>query len=468
MTSSDEGSSGHGTSAHGANAVGSTGHRSSSAGAPALGELPAGDRLIWDKGGVTDAEMMRYTARDDWRLDQRLLAYDVAATRAHVNGLCRIGVLAADEGARMVSALDALAAEVRRGDLVLTEADEDGHSAIEARLIALLGDTGKKVHTGRSRNDQVLVALRLYERDAVDALAEATRAAALALLDRAESERMTPLPGYTHLQRAVPSSVGLWLSAIAEGLADGLDMLAAVRRLVDRSPLGTAAGYGVNLPLDRRGVADELGFAAVADNPMAAQAARGIVEVQLLTAAWQLLAVVRRFAWDVSLFTTSEFGFVRLADRLTTGSSIMPNKKNPDVIELMRAACGVVQGAIAEIGAMLSLPSGYHRDLQLTKAPLFRGVDETLATLRIVPLVVTGMELDAARMREACSPELFATDRAVELTARGVPFRDAYRQVAEAMTSLEPGDPDASLKARTSPGGPGALALERLRARLSS
>jgi argininosuccinate lyase len=422
---------------------------------------------LWDKGGVTDAEMMRYTARDDWRLDERLLAYDLTATLAHVRGLARIGVLGEDELARMETALAELRARAERGELRLGPEHEDGHSAIEALLVERLGDLGKKVHTGRSRNDQVLTALRLYERDALDHVAEAARAGALALLDLAEAHALAPMPGYTHLQRAVPSSVGLWLGAVAEGLADGIDVVRAVRALVDRSPLGAAAGYGVNLPLDRAGVARELGFASVADNPLASQSSRGIVEAMLLAACWQLLAVVRRFAWDVSLYTTSEFGFVALDEALTTGSSIMPNKRNPDVAELMRAGAAVVQGALGELQSVVALPSGYHRDHQLTKAPLFRGLDETLATLRIVPRLAAGMRFDTARMRAAVSPECFATDRAVELAARGVPFREAYRRVAAEAASLTPGDPEASLRARVSPGAPGALGLAALRARLT-
>ena len=193
-----------------------------------------------------------------------------------------------------------------------------------------------------------------------------------------------------------------------------------------------------------------------------------MIEVQILAAAWHVMAVIRRFAWDLSLFTTSEFAFVRLETALTTGSSIMPNKRNPDLVELMRAACGVVQGAMTEIMGMLSLPSGYHRDAQLTKAPLFRGIDEALATTRMVPRLVAGMELDVARMRAAITPECFATDRAVELTATGTPFRDAYRQVAAEIEQMKAGDPEASLAARTSPGGPGALSLGALRDRLQT
>jgi argininosuccinate lyase len=421
---------------------------------------------LWDKGGAVDAGMLQYTARDDWQLDRRLLPYDLRATLAHVHGLERIGVLSAAERTALDGAIAELSARCEHGELVVEPRHEDGHTAIEEALVATLGDLGKKVHTGRSRNDQVLVALRLWERAAIDELSEAARAAALALVEVAEREAKTPMPGYTHLQRAVPSSVGLWLGAIAEGLCESRELLAGVRAVVDRSPLGAAAGYGVNLPLDRDGVARELGFAAVADNTLASQSSRGMLEVPLLGAAWHATAVVRRFAWDVSLYTTSEFGFVTLDEALTTGSSIMPQKRNPDVVELMRAAGSVVEGAMVELMRIVAVPSGYHRDLQLTKAPLFRGVDEALATVRMLPRVARGMRFDRERMRAAITPECFATDRAVELAASGVPFRDAYRQVAAEVSRLSSGDADASLRARVSPGSPGDPGIARLRQRL--
>jgi argininosuccinate lyase len=422
---------------------------------------------LWDKGGVSDAEMMRYTARDDHRLDQRLLPYDIAATAAHVRGLGRIGVLDEKETAALVDALRALDEELKAGRFVLTEEDEDGHTAIEARLQQRLGDLGKKVHTGRSRNDQVLVALRLYERDAIAAIASAAAESARSLLDLAAREARTPMPGYTHLQRAVPSSLGYWAAAIAEGLCDAMESLGAARRLVDRSPLGGAAGFGVNLPLDRAGVAADLGFAGVAVNPLASQSSRGVVEAMVLSSCFHAMAIVRRFAWDVSLYTTSELGFVKLDDALTTGSSIMPQKRNPDVIELMRAACAVVQGALAEVQTIVALPSGYHRDLQLTKAPLLRGLDETLATIRLVPRVIAGMTFDRARMAAAVTPECFATDRAVELAVSGVPFREAYKKVAAEIATLEQGDALKSIDARVSYGSPGNLGLADLEARLA-
>lgn len=422
---------------------------------------------LWDKGGAPDVEVLRYTARDDWRLDQRLLAHDLRASIAHVRGLARIGVLAEGERDALVRELEALAAEDKAGALRLTEEDEDGHSAIEAALVARLGETGKKVHTGRSRNDQVLVAMRLYERDALDDLIALSGAGGRALLELARREAATPMPGYTHLQRAVPSSFGYWAASFAEGLADAIDVLRAARALVDRCPLGGAAGFGVNLPLDREGVARELGFAGVAMSPLASQTSRGIVEATVLAAAWQALAIVRRLSWDLSLFAMSELGFVRLPDAYTTGSSIMPQKRNPDVVELMRAACAVVQGALAEVQAIVALPSGYHRDLQLTKGPTMRALDEALATMRLVPRLVEGLELDRGRMAAAISPECFATDRAVDLAVSGVPFREAYRQVAAEIASLPRGDAAASLAARVSLGAPGNLGLDEIERRLA-
>ncbi|KYF56040.1 argininosuccinate lyase, partial [Sorangium cellulosum] len=391
---------------------------------------------LWDKGGATDAQMLRYTSRDDWQLDQRLLAYDLRATIAHVRGLGRIGVLSEAERDALVRELEVLAAQNEAGELRLTEDDEDGHSAIEAALVARIGDAGKKVHTGRSRNDQVLVAMRLYERDALDELAEHAAAGARALLDLARREADTPMPGYTHLQRAVPSSVGYWAASFVEGLTDAVDVVRATRALVDRCPLGGAAGFGVNLPLDRAGVARELGFAGVAVNPLASQTSRGIIEAQILAAAWQVVAVIRRLAWDLSLFAMSELAFIRLPEAFTTGSSIMPQKRNPDVVELMRAACSVVQGALAEVQSIVALPSGYHRDLQLTKGPTMRGLDEALATSRLLPRLVEGLAFDRERMARAITPECFATDRAVELAVQGVPFREAYRKVAAEIAEL--------------------------------
>ncbi len=421
---------------------------------------------LWDKGGATvDERIMRFCAGEDVVLDRQLFVYDVRASKAHVRGLVRIGLLSEEEGNQLVSTLDELADAYTAGEFVLDETYEDGHSAIEAYLTSRLGDVGKKVHTGRSRNDQVLVAARLHLRDALAEVAAHTRRAAEVCLERAAKDDM-PMPGYTHLQRAVPSSTGMWFAAFAEAFVDDARLALDTRRWVDTNPLGTAAGYGVNLPLDRDGVTEELDFERMQLSPIYAQNSRGKFELQALMALGQALLDVRRMAWDLSLFTTAEFAFVDLPDRFTTGSSIMPNKRNPDVVELLRASYGVVQGAMAELQGILSLPSGYQRDLQATKPPVLRAFSRGLDALALVPELLRELQFDEARMRQAINPELYATDRAIELAKQGVPFRQAYRQVVDEFDQLGDRTPEASLEARTSPGGAAALRLEVLRERL--
>jgi argininosuccinate lyase len=425
--------------------------------------------LIWDKTGASvDARIQRFCAGDDVVLDRVLFLADVRASKAHVHGLVRAGVLAAAEATALDGALDDLAGDFAAGRFVLDDRFEDGHSAIEAYLTSRLGDAGKKVHTGRSRNDQVLVALRLHVRDALAEIEAGATAAATAFLDRAEAEVSVPMPGYTHLQRAVPSSVGLWLAGFAEALIDDAALARSTARWMDACPLGTAAGYGVNLPLDRQGVSDELGFARLLVNPIYAQNSRGKLELQALSALLQALFDVRRFAWDLSLYTTAEFAFVKLPAEYTTGSSIMPNKKNPDVVELLRASPSVVLGAMAEIESLLSLPSGYHRDLQATKAPVLRALAHGIEALALVPGLVQRMELDHARMAAAITPDMYATDAAVELAVQGVPFRTAYRQVAESLGALAERRPEESLAARVSPGATADPMLGVLRERLAA
>ncbi len=425
--------------------------------------------LIWDKAGASvDARIQRFCAGDDVVLDRALFLADIRASKAHAGGLARAGVLAAAEATAIAAALDELAAEFTAGRFVLDDRFEDGHSAIESYLTERLGDAGKKVHTGRSRNDQVLVALRLHVRDALAQIEAETVAAAAAFLDRAEREATVPMPGYTHLQRAVPSSVGLWLAGFAEALIDDATLVRATARWMDACPLGTAAGYGVNLPLDRQGVSDELGFARLLVNPVYAQNSRGKLELQALGALLQALFDVRRFAWDLSIYTTAEFAFVKLPAEYTTGSSIMPNKKNPDVVELLRACPSVVLGAMTEIQSLLSLPSGYHRDLQATKGPVLRALAHGIEALALLPGLVVRMELDHARMAAAITPDLYATDAAVELAAQGVPFRTAYRQVADSLGELAARTPEESLRARVSPGATADLLLGVLRERLAA
>jgi len=423
---------------------------------------------LWVKNDTSlDEELLRFMVGDDLQWDAVLLPYDIRATIAHVRGLSQIAVLRPDEAISLVSALESLGDDVASGEFVLDERFEDGHSAIEDALVARLGDPGKRVHLGRSRNDQVLVATRLYMKDVLSRIREHTHSAAEAALDRAKSQEMTPMPGYTHLQRAVPSTVGLWMASYAESFLDDVSLLDATIEWMDACPLGTAAGYGVNLPLPREAVAGELGFSRIQINPMYAQASRGKFEVQALTAVWQVMQDLRRLGWDLTLFASAEYGFVSLPAEATTGSSIMPNKRNPDVAELLRAGAGVVAGAIAEIQNVTSLPSGYHRDLQLTKAPLIRAMQSALQACAIAPRVISGLIVHADRMRAAIDPALGATDKAVELAVAGTPFRDAYRIVGESLRDLSSIDAEKSVRSRVSPGACGDLRLGHLARRLA-
>jgi argininosuccinate lyase len=427
-------------------------------------------RAVWQsaESESPDADVMAFLAGEDVVMDRALFVHDIRATRAHVGGLMRIGVLNANDARALEAGLDALADEHAKGTFVLDARFEDGHSAIEAYLTAKLGDAGKRVHTGRSRNDQVLAALRSFARASLETLTATTLAIARALLARVDAIGSAPMPGYTHLQRAVPSTVGYWLAGLAESFVDDAELARATWSWLDASPLGTAAGYGVNLPLDRDGVARDLGLSRLVLNGVAAQNARGKAELAALNALGAALLDLRRFAWDLSLFTTEEFAFVRLPDALTTGSSLMPNKRNPDVVELMRAAYPRCAGAQVEIASVLSLPSGYHRDLQATKAPFVDAMTKGLAALALGPLVVRGVTINAEKMRAAINADMYATDRAVEAAAAGTPFREAYRAIKSDVGNASGRTPEESLAARVSPGAHAAPRTEELRARLDA
>jgi len=424
--------------------------------------------LLWQKPGVTvDAGIQAFLAGDDVILDREFFQHDILASRAHAQGLQRIGVLSADELVALERELSTLADDFRSGAFVLDDTFEDGHSAIEARLTERLGDTGRRIHTGRSRNDQVLVATRLWLREQLARVQSLCREVATIALDRAEAEQGIAMPGYTHLQRAVVSSVGMWWAGWAEAFIDNARRAADTLAWVDANPLGTAAGYGVNLPLDRDHATQALGFGRLQVSPLYAQLSRGKFELAALEALNSAMLDLRRLAWDLSLFTSAEFGFVRLPAQYTTGSSIMPNKRNPDVVELMRGTYASVAAARTEIEHLLSLPGGYHRDLQITKGALFHGFGKGLGALSLLPDLLRNLDWNSDRMRAALEPSMYATDLAVDLAKQGMPFRDAYRQAADPARWSE-GDPQASLSARTSPGGAGDLRLQVLRERLGA
>ena len=426
---------------------------------------------LWTKSSDADrpdAALQQFLSGEDLKWDRYLFEFDIAASQAHARGLQRIGILTDEECDLLTAELTELLTAFRAKTFRLEPPQEDAHSAIESWLEKKLSDVGRKIHTGRSRNDQVQVALRLYLRAALDRLRENCTQSAGVFLDRAGQTQRTPMPGYTHLQRAVPSTVEMWLAAYAEAFIDAAELASLTRHWLNASPLGTAAGYGVNLRLDRLGVAAELNFDRLQINPIHVQNSRGQIEFQVLACFAQATLTLRRFAWDVSLFACQEFDFIRLPSQFTTGSSLMPNKSNPDTVELLRAQHAVVQGALSEVQALLSLPAGYHRDLQLTKAATIRAVESSLCGLQFVPALVLGLQFQTERMRAAISPDMYTTDVALDrVQYDGMAFRDAYRQPIDP-NELARRTPEQSISARVSPGSCNDLMLEELKKRLSA
>ena len=424
--------------------------------------------LLWQKPGVAiDADIQAFLAGDDVVLDREFFLFDLQASLVHAEGLQRIGLLSDEDLTGIRRELGALAEDFSSGDFVLDDRFEDGHSAIEARLVERLGEAGKRIHAGRSRNDQVLVATRLWLKDRLSRLQALARDAAGIALARAEAEADLPMPGYTHLQRAVVSSAGMWWAGWAEAFIDDAVRARDTRDWLDANPLGTAAGYGVNLPLDRDHATQALGFGRLQVSATYAQLSRGKFELAALEALGSAMLDLRRLAWDLSLFTSAEFGFVALPPQYTTGSSLMPNKRNPDVVELMRGTYASIAAARTEIEQLLSLPSGYHRDLQVTKGALFHGFGKGLQALALLPALLRGLRWNESALRAAIDPSLFATDLAVDLARQGTPFRDAYRAAADPSTWRR-ADPAASLAARVSPGAGANLRLEGLAGRLQA
>ncbi len=393
-------------------------------------------RRLWDKGVPLDARVLDYTAGEDHALDERLVAYDVRASIAHAEMLAAQQLLAAADLTAIRDGLNALAAEHARGAWQVELADEDGQTALERRLTERIGAAGGRIHLGRSRNDQVLAALRLYLRDAVAALRGGAAEVAAALEALAARAADIALPGYTHLQQAMPSSVALWARGFAAEIRDDAAGLEAALRRIDKNPLGSAAGYGTpGLPIDRQATQLKLGFAQVHEPVTAVQLSRGKAEAQLLFEITLLMQDLGRFAADVLLFATREFGFLRLPEAFTTGSSIMPQKRNPDVFELIRGRSATAQACLTETLAVCAkLPSGYHRDLQLLKFPLFRGIDLATATLAILPAAIAALEFDAQAIR--LDPSIHAAAEANRLVVQeGIPFREAYRRIATKLKS---------------------------------
>jgi argininosuccinate lyase len=386
---------------------------------------------LWDKGNSLDARVLDYTAGDDHALDSRLVAYDILASIAHAEMLGEQKLLSPSDLEAIRAALTAIGEEHAQGNWRISLEQEDCQTAIENLLTTRLGATGGRLHAGRSRNDQVLAALRLYLRDAGQTLAQGALAVAEALNALAARHGDQELPGYTHMQQAMPSSVALWALGFAAELRDDAEGLISTQRRSSKNPLGSAAGFGTpNLDIDREATRRRLGFAVTQEPVTAVQLSRGKAEAQLLFEITLLTQDLGRLAADLLLFYTQEFAYVSLPEAFTTGSSIMPQKRNPDVFELMRGRSAIAHAALNEVLSITQkLTSGYHRDLQLIKPPLFRAIDSCTQTLAILPDALNGVRFRPENIR--LDPSIHAAAAANALVAKeGIPFREAYRRVA--------------------------------------
>jgi argininosuccinate lyase len=386
---------------------------------------------LWDKGGSTRASLISFTCSDDRRYDARMAPFDIVGSMAHAVMLRRCGLITAGEKEQLLAGLSALFEDSRATDFTFGTDYEDIHTFVELRLRDLAGDAAGKLHTGRSRNDQVLTDIHLYVRDQSSMLAQEMQKLAVILLDLSEKHEMALMPGFTHLQAAMVSSFGLWFASYAESICDDLQALSGAATFADASPLGTAAGYGTSLPIDRELTASLLNFGRLIVTSPYAQMSRGRMERQITAAIASAANTLARLASDVILFMSPGYAFISLADDLTTGSSIMPQKKNPDLFELIRARSNRLQAVPGEVAIMTTgLPPGYNRDYQELKAVLFDAFDGIMELVKVLQGAVTGLEINQDILKDIKYNDIFSAEEANDLVREGMPFREAYRAVA--------------------------------------
>lgn len=421
---------------------------------------------LWDKGFSTDKKIDHFTVGNDRELDLHLAKYDVIASKAHARMLGKIGLLTEDETKSLVDELDAISASIENGKFVIEDSFEDMHSKIEFILTEKLGDTGKKIHTARSRNDQVLVAMHLYLKDELLEIKAQSKKLFDLLLKLAEEHKDVLLPGYTHLQIAMPSSFGLWFSAYAESLIDDLYFIEAAYKVADQNPLGSAAGYGSSFPIDRSFTTEEMGFATMKYNVVAAQMSRGKVEKATAFGMSSIAFTLSKMAMDICLYMSQNFDFISFPDELTTGSSIMPHKKNPDVFELVRGKCNKLQSIPNQLAMVINnLPSGYHRDLQLVKEIIVPAIQDMKACLEILTFSLKEIGIKKNILDDPKYDYLFSVDTLNELVQNGMPFRDAYKKMGQ---EIQKGTfaPKRDI-AHTHEGSLGNLCLEEIRRKMN-
>ncbi|MBC30686.1 MAG: argininosuccinate lyase [Muricauda sp.] len=420
---------------------------------------------LWDKGFSTDKKIDQFTVGNDRELDLVLAKYDVIASKAHAKMLGKVGLISKDESDALLKELETIGKSIAKGKFTIEDDFEDMHSKIEFLLTKRLGDTGKKIHTARSRNDQVLVAMQLYLKDELTEIKAQVKTLFDLLLKLAKQHQKVLLPGYTHLQLAMPSSFGLWFSAYAESLVDDLYFVQAAYKVADQNPLGSAAGYGSSFPIDRSFTTKEMGFETLKYNVVAAQMGRGKVEKATAFGISSIAATLSKLAMDITLYMSQNFDFISFPNELTTGSSIMPHKKNPDVFELIRAKCNKIQAVPNQLTLITNnLPSGYHRDLQLVKEIIVPALQDIKACLEMMTFSLKKIKVNKDILDDPKYDYLFSVDTLNEMVKSGMPFRDAYKTMGQA---IENGTfkPKKDIK-HTHKGSLGNLCLEEIKAKM--
>jgi argininosuccinate lyase len=394
---------------------------------------------LWQKENSSTSQLVEsFTVGRDKEFDLLLAKYDVQGSIAHVTMLGEVGLMSKEEAEQAVAGLKEIAATIELGSFIIEEGIEDVHSQVEYLLTQKIGDVGKKIHSGRSRNDQVAVDIKLYLRAEINNIKDEVKNLFDLLIKTGDQHKHTLLPGYTHLQIAMPSSVGLWLGAYAESLVDDLELLAAAYQVANKNPLGSGAGYGSSFPLNRKRTTELLQFGTLNWNSVYAQMSRGKTEKVTGIGMSSVAATLSKLAMDCCLYMNQNFGFISFPDELTTGSSIMPHKKNPDVFELIRAKCNRIQSIPNELTLLINnLPSGYHRDMQLTKEILFPAIEELKACLQLMQLMLSNMKVKENILTDEKYKYLFSVEAVNDLVNKGVPFREAYQQVGNAINKGE-------------------------------
>lgn len=423
---------------------------------------------LWDKGQPSTNDIIeQFTVGNDRVFDLQIAEYDLRASKAHAKMLNKVGLLSDSEYDQITQHLNRLLTDLEEGNFTIEETFEDIHSKIEYELTQELGDTGKKIHAGRSRNDQVLICLHLYVKDQIDEIKQLMKALFDHLLALSEQHKDVLIPGYTHMQVAMPSSFGLWFGAYAESLVDDLYQLNAAYKIANQNPLGSVAGYGSSLPLDRTMTTELLGFSTLKYNSVSAQMSRGRLEKFTSFGLSALAGTLTKMAMDVCMYCNQNYGFISFPDKLTTGSSIMPHKKNPDVFELIRAKCNDIQSIPNKLTLITSnLPSGYHRDYQLLKEKLFPAVETLKSCLKVSQLMLENIEVNSDAIDDEKYKYLFSVEEVNKKVENGIPFREAYQQVGKAIKN---GDfnPDRSVD-HSHEGSIGNLCNEEIREKFES